>query len=380
MQQKTRKRFENQAQGVIQGRPYPIIWAVMGYRAGENSQILALANALELPFETKRLGYRKSGAVNGLLQRVTMKSIDAARSTPLLPPWPDLVISAGLRNEPVCRWIREQSGGRTRLVHIGRPWAPLENFDLVITTPQYRLPLRPNVLHNHTTLHGVTPAALVNAAERWAPCLQHLPKPRVAVVIGGNSGPYTFGPKAARRLGAAASRMISEHGGSLLVTTSSRTPGPAMEVLEEAFTVPAEIHRWDPATEDNPYYAFLELADAIIVTGDSIAMLSEACATRKPIYIFDLATGAWAMRGGNKGRGDGTNEWRNDDFRLSALLYRQLMRFGPMRLSRDIRLVHDWLVSSGHAAWLGEIFPNTEPPPLNDVQTTVERVRQLLAR
>jgi mitochondrial fission protein ELM1 len=378
MQQNTEKSLGNPTQGVMEERPCPRIWAVMGYRAGENSQISALANALEQPFEIKRLGYRKSGAINGLLQRMTMKSIDAARSTPLVPPWPDLVISAGLRNEPVCRWIRHQSGGRTRLVHIGRPWAPLENFDLVITTPQYRLPSRPNVLHNHTTLHGVTTAALKSAAEHWATRLQHLPKPKVAVIIGGNSGPYTFGPRAARRLGAAASRMVRKSGGSLLVTTSSRTPGPALEILEEAFTEPAEIHRWNPATEDNPYTAFLGLADAIIVTGDSIAMLSEACATGKPVYIFDTGTGTWSMQGGEKERAEGKIEGEGYDFSLGALFYRLLMRFGPMRLSRDIRLVHDWLVSNGHAAWLGERFPGTEPPPLDDMQRAVERVQRLL--
>lgn len=118
-----------------------------------------------------------------------LAGIDRQRSDPLLPPWPELLITAGMRNEPVARWVREQSGGRTRLVHVGRPWADPARFDLVITTPQYRLPRRPNVLHNDLPLHRVHAERLAQAAARWAPTLAPLPAPRIAVVVGGNSGP-----------------------------------------------------------------------------------------------------------------------------------------------------------------------------------------------
>src|SRR5690606_33925339 len=129
-----------------------------------------------------------------------LAGIDVRRSDPLAPPWPDLLITAGMRNEPVARWVRRQSGGRTRLVHLGRPWADPRDFDLVITTPQYRLPQRPNVLHNDLPLHRVRPGRLAEAVARWGPALAHLPAPRIAVIVGGSSGPYTLGARAARRL------------------------------------------------------------------------------------------------------------------------------------------------------------------------------------
>ena len=349
----------------------------MGYRAGENSQILAMAEALGEGFETKQLTYRGHGVIGNLLRRVGIGAVDRERSSPLQPPWPDLVISAGLRNESACRWIRQQSAGRTRLVHIGRPWAGLEHFDLVITTPQYRLPARRNVLHNHTTLHRVTTARLQQAGGEFAPRLAHLSRPYIALIIGGNSGPYTFGPAAARRLARQASAMALEAGGSLLVTTSSRTPKAAADALTDAFSAPAEIFRWRPNAQDNPYFAFLGLADRIIVTGDSIAMLSEACSTRKPVYIFDPGVGNNAMHSG-PGQQASVSAGERNDFRLSALFYRLMMQIGPQRLSRDLRLVHQWLVDNHHAVWLGERFPNETPPPLKDIESAVARVKALL--
>ncbi len=131
----------------------------------------------------------------------------------LEPPWPDLVISSGVRNEPVCRWIRAQSGGRTRYVHVGRPWGPLASFDLVITTPQYRVPAHPNVLNNMLTLHSVTPQRLASARDQWAAAFAHLPRPRIAVIVGGDSGPFTLGPKAASRLARQASTLARQSGG-----------------------------------------------------------------------------------------------------------------------------------------------------------------------
>ena len=104
----------------------PRVWVMMGHKAGDNSQILALAEALGWPFEIKRLTYRPTELLTNLLAPLTLLGIVRRRSSPLAPPWPDLIISAGRRNEPPCRWIQARAGKRVRLVHCGRPWAALE--------------------------------------------------------------------------------------------------------------------------------------------------------------------------------------------------------------------------------------------------------------
>ncbi len=345
-------------------RQPPRVWLIESYRAGENAQLLALTEALGWPFEIKRLVYRPWGFLVDLPRLVSLAGIDRSRSSPLQPPWPDLLIAAGLRNEPVVRWIRRQAGGRVKLVHIGRPWANLAQFDLVITTPQYRLPVRPNVLHNPLTLQRVTTGRLAEAAALWAPRLTALPRPYIAVLVGGNSGPYTFDRAAARRLGRAANALAAELEGSLLVTGSARTPGASFEALAATLQGPTYVYRWTPDSAGNPYYGLLALADTLIVTSDSIAMLTEACATRKPVYIFDM------------GAAPGDRPWTLAHW--AAFGYRQLLRFGPTRLGRDVGLVHRALIDAGRAVWLGQPFPpGPPPPPPADVQRAVARVRAL---
>ena len=122
-------------------RRAPRVWAMLGHKAGDNSQVLALAEALGLPFEEKHFVYRPTELATNLLLGPTLAGVVTKKSSPLSPPWPDLIISAGRRNEPICRWIQEQAAPqRVRLVHVGRPWAKIERFDLIVTTPQYRLP------------------------------------------------------------------------------------------------------------------------------------------------------------------------------------------------------------------------------------------------
>jgi hypothetical protein len=55
------------AAGVPSGRPLPRTWLLMGHKAGDNAQLLALAEALGFPFETRRLAYRRTELVTNLL-------------------------------------------------------------------------------------------------------------------------------------------------------------------------------------------------------------------------------------------------------------------------------------------------------------------------
>ncbi len=355
----------------------PRVWLVTGYRAGERAQIVALGEALGWPFQIKRLVYRKYEFASSFFRSSDLQGIVREQSSPLEPPWPDLVISAGMRNEPVCRWIRDQAPGRVRLVHIGRTWARLENFDLVITTPQYELPERDNVLHNTTTLHRVTPHRLALARNTWKQRPTGLSQPYIAVVVGGNSGPYTLGPKAAARLARQSSGLARDKGGSLLITTSGRTTRAAIEALRSGLSVPHEFFEWSANAEDNPYYAYLALADAVIVTGDSISMLTEACATRKPVYIFDLGEGTLSMRLSGYHR-FWAGLFSGGDVRFGALMDVLLMYLGPWFHSRDLRLVHRKLIEAGRAVWLGDSFPpSPDFPPLEDMDRAVERIKLL---
>jgi len=351
----------------------PRVWLLMGHKLGDNAQVLALAETLGWPYSVKHFVYKKTELLSNRLLGPNLAGIVGYRSSFLGPPWPDLVITAGRRNEPIARWIRKYADKPVRLVHLGRPWADLKHFDLIVATPQYQLPEQANVLHNQLPLHRVTPARLAAAAEQWSPRLAHLPSPRIAVLVGGNSGPYTLHPETAKHLGQAASAMAHSLAGSLLVTTSARTPARAAKALTAALSAPAHVFRWQAKSDENPYYGYLALAERFIVTGDSMSMLTEACVARKPVYIFDLSDASQAALFGEE---PWWRQWQR--LRWGALIHRLAMRYGPPRMIRDVGAIHRQLVATGRAVWFGQTFPADTPvPPVEDLQRAVERVRGL---
>jgi mitochondrial fission protein ELM1 len=315
----------------------PNIWCLLGRKAGDNTQVRSLAEALGVSFTEKHIAARGWELLPHLLLRTTLLGIDRGASSELAAPWPDLVISAGRRNEPVARWIRRQSGGSTRLVHIGRAWAAPDCWDLVITTPQYFLPAQPNILHNQLPLHRQEPERLKAAAQDWQQRFAALPRPLVAVLVGGDSGKFVMTDDKGRRLGELAAGLAGRCGGSLVSAASPRTPQSAFDAMVAAADGPGLHFPWGG---DNPYQALLACADAFVVTGESMSMLGEASATGKALYIFDLA--------------DADGRWwrRSYNYRYKPLSHRLAMTLAPMRFRRDVGRIQDALVHAGQAAWL----------------------------
>lgn len=356
----------------------PRVWILASPHAGDNTQLRALAAALGWPSEEKQIVYRSSEAALRFLSLPTLAGVNLASSIAIAPPWPDLVLCSGRGAESVAFWIRARHP-EARIVFVGTPWARLSRFDLVITTPQYRLPEAPNVLHNLLPLHDVTPERLAAQAKLWEPRLAHLPGPLTAVLVGGDSGPYHFTPQAASRLGHAVTELARAEGGSLLVTTSARTGAAAAQALQQALGVPSYIHRWARGGGDNPFHAFLDLGSRIVVTADSISMMAEAIASRKPVLLFDIEDGPYAMRAEERPTHVEGHlppiGWRGRS--TSATLFRLLINHAPPRFSRDLRIVQRDLVKGGHARWLGEAPPFAPPPAPDELGRTVARIRQL---
>lgn len=329
--------------------PAPRVWVLCGRKAGDNTQLQALAEALGWPFEIKHIRNRKSELLTNRLFGTTLAGVDLKQSDSLEPPWPDLVLTAGRRNEPVARWIRKQSGGTTRLVHVGRPWAPLDSFDLIIATPQYNLPERANVLMIDLPLHSLTRAALDAVRDIWFARFRQMPEPRWVVLLGGDSGPFVFTADKARRLAAWLNERVAASGGSVLVSNSARTPEPAYRAFLATLNVPVHAYHWG-SDEENPYRGYLAIADQIVVTGESMSMLSEAAVANRPLYIFDLSD-----QPEDAGGGHGRPWWTiRHNFRYKPLTHRLAMCLAPVRMRRDVTRLQDKLVRDGMAVRVGQ--------------------------
>jgi mitochondrial fission protein ELM1 len=338
----------------------------------------SLADALGWPYETKQLVYNRRSAVPNLLLGASLIGIDRNESNRLEPPWPDVVIAGSRRSAPVARWIKAQSGGRARLVHLMHTQAPLSCFDLVITTPQYCLPRRANVLHNTVPLNYIGTDRRTAAASEWAPGVAHLPRPFIALLVGGNSSTHRFDVESASRLGRQASAEASAAGGSLLISTSPRTPSDSAEALFAAIDCPAYRYSWRPSDDRNPYVAFLGLADRFIVTSDSASLPTDACATGKPVWVFDLPqrpkSGAKEfIRRWGKRRGDSTAPPQSPADRL----YDGLVYLGLLKPARDFAKFHDNLRQRGLVTAPGDTA-GRNPPALDDMERSVRAIRELV--
>lgn len=264
-------------------------WVVTDGTLGMEVQCLGLAEALGIEPVVKRLRTRPPWRY--LPPRLWLAPMMALSSTSdrLDPPWPDLLIATGRQSVALSIAVRRRSGGKTFTVQIQNPAAALGNFDLVVA-PVHDGLSGANVVATRGALNGVTPEKLAAAAERFGPELSHLPRPLVAVLIGGDNKVYRLSAGRMRDLAARLAELVARYRAGLAVTPSRRTGVENEAVLREALrSLPAVV--WD-GTGANPYLGYLALADAIVVTCDSVNMVSEACATGKPVYVFDLDGGS----------------------------------------------------------------------------------------
>lgn len=262
-------------------------WIITDGSVGMEAQGIAVAEAVGLPFTLKRV--RPKGFMRLLPTPFQIlapaKSMLAATESndPLEPPWPRLVISIGRRSVPMALAVKRLSGAYA--LHIQNPKVPARLFDLV-AAPAHDNFEGPNVITTFGAVHGVTAERLAEAGNAFAPHIAGLTHPRIAVLLGGESQAFSFPPEIATGFGAKLAILARETGGSLLVTPSRRTAPGTLKALASAIEdVPHFL--WD-GTGDNPYFAFLSLADAIVVTEDSVNMVTEAAGTGKPVYVQAL--------------------------------------------------------------------------------------------
>ena len=260
----------------------PRVWALLGPHRGDNNQVLALAEALGVPFEIKSLRYNRWRHLQPRLLGASLRSVSRASRALILGDPPDLTISTGHRSAPVVQFLRRRSGGRTRSVHIGFPRLPPERFDLVVATPEYPIPDSHNVMRIPLALNR---AGRDGAPERSADALwEGFKAPRDLLVLGGPSLYWVLPPgdvsEALSCLGGSAG---SE--GSVLVVGSPRTPPAVLRAVEQGFGAVARDGLLVPLNGPPSYRQLLAAADRIFVTADSVAMVSEAVATGKPVGL-----------------------------------------------------------------------------------------------
>jgi mitochondrial fission protein ELM1 len=258
-------------------------WVITEGLAGLRSQGLGLAEAAGLTPELREL---KPAAPWRWIAAKLWPNPLAAVADAVRAPLPSVVIGCGGMAASVLAALRRTS---TRVVQVQNPRMDIRRFDLIIANHHDEL-TGPNVFVSRTALHRVTPARLATEAVLWRDRLAPFRRPLVAVLLGGSNGRYRLDRDAGTRLAADLARMAEQDKVGVVVTPSRRTD-PAVTAMIRTALAPVGGWVWD-GEGDNPYFGMLASADLIIVTQDSVSMISEAAATTAPVMIASLP-GSW---------------------------------------------------------------------------------------
>ncbi|MDX2113764.1 MAG: mitochondrial fission ELM1 family protein [Alphaproteobacteria bacterium] len=291
-------------------------WLLTDGSAGMLAQARALAEALGLSYEAKKITLSRwfSWQPNafyaiGFKHLILDYALDKKNSDSLELPWPEIVISCGRRAALIAmgmRWATMQPHNNeqakddkqeafsssvirhpsTFFIHIQDPQCRPENFDLVIAMEHDKLQ-GANVISVQRALHSITPEKLAAAREQLNGRFSTYTPPKVAVLLGGSTNKYRLKPQAMKQIISKLEQLLARTSCSLLITPSRRTGEDNVALLESRFRGHPRVYLYD-GKEENPYLSLLAHADYIITTNDSVNMMSEALATKKPLYILPL--------------------------------------------------------------------------------------------
>jgi len=270
-----------------------VIWTIGDGRAGIENQVQGLAEAIGdmLPVEIKNITAPRPSLLTLFKAKKPLPE--------MLEPWPDVVIGCGQGNIPYTIAMRKWSNGKTLTVQLQSPRRKSSLFDFIVAPHHDRLN-DDNVLSIIGSTNRISPKKLSESKEKFKDKISDFPGPRLAVIIGGNSKRHKLTKELFKDLlGKLLS--LSNQNISLLITTSRRTPGFVKRGLRRKFKKNKNVWLWVDSKNDgdNPYFAFLSAANAVVVTSDSTNMLTDAAQriktlgacidkTLKPMAVFLL--------------------------------------------------------------------------------------------
>jgi hypothetical protein len=267
-------------------------WVITTGMAGMDVQARGVAEALGLDYEMKRVTPRGIWKIAAPWGPVAPSERFGEPGTQFAPPWPDVAISLGRGSVPYMRALKRRAGPELFTVVMQDPKTGLRTVDMIWVPVHDRLRGH-NVFTTLTSPHSFTPGRLAELRRTVPPAIAALPRPRVAVVLGGKNAVYKFRDADDARF-AGALDSIGRLGASFLITPSRRTHARLLAVVDKA-TQPFPRFLWD-RTGPNPYGDYLAHADLLVVTADSVNMTGEACATGRPVLVFTPSGGSAKFR------------------------------------------------------------------------------------
>ncbi len=268
------------------------IWMLGSGKMGHEANCNGIIAALGLQAETRPVRPRKIFDLLAPWGPIDWKDRPDQAGSCLAPPFPDIAIAAGRVTVPYLRYLKSASKGRTFTIFMQDPRTGTGAAD-VIWVPAHDRLRGENVIVTLTSPHPLRPKVLASSRANPDPRLSRLKGQRLAMILGGPSGDYEFGPQDHQALANIAASCLHK-GYALMVTPSRRTPPDCLSVIRQSLAAAGATQEtcfiWD-GEGDNPYIPMLAMAEVIIVTGDSVNMVGEACASGRPVHVYQPSGG-----------------------------------------------------------------------------------------
>tara|TARA_R110000868_G_scaffold262401_1_gene520830 strand:- start:2721 stop:3773 length:1053 start_codon:yes stop_codon:yes gene_type:complete len=277
------------------------IWVLSDGKPGHQNQSLGVAEALCVSPEQIKVIPLKKRMFGSLLSffwpPLKVQALPKA-------PWPDIVVATGNLTVPVSKWIKMKNPSTvtvqmmTPLNRFGLKFKPgsfldhlfnsenLSFFDVVASPAHEGAQQTEQTVVTVGAPNLVTSLKLKEAHMKWEKSFHDIGEKRLAVLVGGSNKRFKFDESKARDLAEKLKDFAEKEGYSLMVTTSRRTGDKQTAILQDVLKGD-KTYFWDGEGE-NPYLGFLACADALLVTCDSVSMVSEACSTGKIVYLYGL--------------------------------------------------------------------------------------------
>jgi uncharacterized protein len=180
------------------------------------------------------------------------------------------------------------------------PNLPYDKFDMILLPQHDNIDKTvktkyPNIIETTSSINRVQHKKIDSESKKWKKELSKLPKPYIGFILGGDTKDTKFPTEAFGRISKTLSNLTNKLGGSLLITTSRRTSRACIEAMKVNLNCKYYLYDWNDEDEKladkknplgNPYFAYMGISDYLVVTGDSMSMVSEACSTGKPVYVY----------------------------------------------------------------------------------------------
>lgn len=272
-----------------------VVWIVSEGSPGHVSQTVGLAQALaaQIPLRIERVECRpRLNGVARSLVRAWMGAKGRALPDAVLRRWlqvdlstvpaggPDLILSSGGKSVFAARTLSAKHGVPYVFLGERKPYRS-EWFHTVFTPSGAETGVNDVAIETIPT--QIDAARVEAAAKAWT----EKPEGRLwTMVVGGGSVSHRYADDDWKNLADGMNELARREGVRWLVTTSRRT-GARPEALLRAGLAPEALAGavWWAERPEKRMSAYLGAAERVVVTQDSVTMVSEAIASGRPVVV-----------------------------------------------------------------------------------------------